>query len=150
MPFWTLTFIRANRSALFASAPGAEPEFGRLRPGALYGSLGTSNEGVRFHPLAATKNLPSALLHLRHYPSSLDTGDVSELETHMQQMYKGYENRIATIQAELTANRVWFVTETDRFLQSGTRCWTKRVGPSVDPVSTSNGTGKALPKEQRQ
>jgi hypothetical protein len=78
------------------------------------------------------------------------TGDVSELETRMQQMFKGHENRIATIEAALMANRVCFVTETERFLQSGTHCSTKRVGPSVDPVRASNGTGKALFKEQRQ
>ena len=48
----------------------------------LIGLLNTSNEGVRFHPLAATKNLSSALLHLRQYPSFLrpngDTGGVFE------------------------------------------------------------------------
>jgi len=43
---------------------------------------GTSNKGVRFHALAATKNLSSALLHLRQYLSFLrpngDTGGGSE------------------------------------------------------------------------
>jgi hypothetical protein len=37
----------------------------------LFWELDTSNEGVRFHPLAATKNLSSALLHLRQYLSFL-------------------------------------------------------------------------------
>jgi small-conductance mechanosensitive channel len=63
---------------------------------------------------------------------------------------KSAPNRIATIEAALTANRVCFVTETERFLQSGTHCSAKRVRPSVDPVRASNGTGKALFKEQRQ
>jgi hypothetical protein len=73
--------------------------------------------------VVATKNLPSALLHLQQYPSFLrlndDIGDVSELEIRKQQVRKDYEDRIAAIiEPELTPNRTCFVAETARFLQS--------------------------------
>jgi len=105
---------------------------------ALFESLDTSNEGVRFHPLAVTKNLPSALLHLRQYPSFFrlndDTGDVSELEIRKQQVCKDYEDRIAAIiEPEPTPNRTCFVAETDRFLQSR------------DPSRINRQAGKGAP-----
>jgi hypothetical protein len=66
----------------------------------------------------------------------------------MQKIQKHYQNRIAAVEAEVTASRWCFVTDVDRFLQGSTLYRTKRVESSVDPVVELYG--QALLKEQGQ
>jgi hypothetical protein len=52
----------------------------------------------------------------------------------MQEIQKHNQNRITTVEPEVTASRWCFVTDADRLLQSGTHDRTKRVESFVDPV----------------
>jgi hypothetical protein len=78
----------------------------------------------------------------------LRTSDISELETQMQEIQKHNQNRITTVEAEVTASRCCFVTDADRLLESSTHDRTNRANPPS--IRSSNGTGKALLKEQGQ
>ena len=71
----------------------------------------------------------------------LRTSDISELETQMQEIQKHNQNRITTVEAEVTASRWCFVTDANRLLQSSTHDRTKRVESSVDPVVEWHGQG---------
>ena len=73
------------------------------------------------------------------YGWGLRTSDISELETQMQEIQKHNQNRITTVEAEVTASRWCFVTDADRLLQSSTHDRTKRVESSVDPVVERHG-----------
>jgi hypothetical protein len=59
----------------------------------------------------------------------------------MQKIQKHYKNRIAAVEAEVTASRWCFVTDADRLLQGGAHYRTKRVESSVDPVVEWYGQG---------
>ena len=50
----------------------------------------------------------------------LRTSDISELETQMQEIQKHNQNRITTVDAEVTQSRWCFVTDADRLLQRST------------------------------
>jgi formate-dependent phosphoribosylglycinamide formyltransferase (GAR transformylase) len=66
----------------------------------------------------------------------------------MQEIQKHNQNRITTVEAEVTASRWCFVTDATDFSRAARMIGLSASNPPS--IRSSNGTGKALLKEQGQ